>query len=67
MTDVLLLDGTIVDNYSREYMLYCEAKWLLSKELSYRREWLDKVKEKRSSDIDLLKNYISIIFNSKTT
>jgi len=67
MTDVLLLDGTIVDNYSREYMLYCEAKWLLSKELSYRREWLDKVQAKRSSDIDLLKNYISIIFNSKTT
>jgi|TARA_R110000868_G_scaffold372183_1_gene636000 hypothetical protein len=64
MTDVLLLDGTIVDNYSKEYMLYCEAKWLLSKELSYRREWLDKVQEKRSSDIDLLKNYISIIFNA---
>jgi hypothetical protein len=67
MTDVLLLDGTIVDNYSKEYMLYCEAKWLLSKELSYRREWLDKVQEKRSSDIDLLKNYISIIFNAKIT
>ena len=67
MTDIALIDGTIVDNYSKEYMLYCEAKWLLSKELSYRREWLDKVKEKRSSDIDLLKNYISIIYNSKTT
>ena len=61
MTDITLKDGTIVDNYSREYMLYCEAKWLLSKELSYRREWLDKISAKRLQDIPIIKGYMVLL------
>jgi len=64
MTDIVLVDGTIVDNYSREYMLYCEAKWLLSKELSYRREWLDKILVKRGNDVPVIKGYM-ILLNAK--
>ena len=65
MTDITLIDGTIVDNYSREYMLYCEAKWLLSKELSYRREWLDKILVKRGNDVPIIKGYM-VLLNAKT-
>ena len=64
MTDIALIDGTIVDNYSREYMLYCEAKWLLGKELSYRREWLDKILVKRGNDIPIIKGYM-VLLNAK--
>ena len=64
MTDITLIDGTIVDNYSKEYMLYCEAKWLLNKELSYRREWLDKILVKRENDIPVIKGYM-ILLNAK--
>jgi hypothetical protein len=61
MTDIVLIDGTIVDNYSREYMLYCEAKWLLSKELNCRREWLDKILVKRGNDIPVIKGYMLLL------
>jgi len=64
MTDITLIDGTIVDNYSREYMLYCEAKWLLNKELSYRREWLDKILVKRVDDVPIIKGYM-VLLNAK--
>ena len=64
MTDIVLIDGTIVDNYSREYMLYCEAKWLLSKELNYRKEWLDKILVKRGNDIPVIKGYM-LLLNAK--
>jgi hypothetical protein len=64
MTDIALIDGTIVDNYSREYMLYCEAKWLLNKELSYRREWLDKILVKRVDDVPIIKGYM-VLLNAK--
>ena len=64
MTDIVLIDGTIVDNYSREYMLYCEAKWLLNKELSYRREWLDKILVKRGNDVPIIKGYM-VLLNAK--
>jgi len=64
MTDITLIDGTVVDNYSREYMLYCEAKWLLNKELSYRREWLDKILVKRGNDVPIIKGYM-VLLNAK--
>jgi hypothetical protein len=64
MTDITLVDGTIVDNYSKEYMLYCEAKWLLNKELSYRREWLDKILVKRVDDVPIIKGYM-VLLNAK--
>ena len=64
MTDITLIDGTIGDNYSKEYMLYCEAKWLLNKELSYRREWLDKILVKRVDDVPIIKVYM-VLLNAK--
>ena len=64
MTDITLIDGTVVDNCSKEYMLYCEAKWLLNKELSYRREWLDKILVKRGNDVPIIKGYM-VLLNAK--
>lgn len=45
--DVTLVDGTVVSNYSREWMLECEARHLLTLPLWKRRENLDALEKKR--------------------
>lgn len=45
--DVALHDGTIVSNYSREWMMECEARHLLTLPLWKRREQLDAMEKKR--------------------
>jgi hypothetical protein len=64
MTDVVLKDGSVVDNYSPEYRMYCEAKWLLTKDIEYRREWLSKMHERRPEEVLKVKGYLTILFKS---
>lgn len=45
--DVALHDGTMVSNYSREWMMECEARHLLTLPLWKRREQLDAMEKKR--------------------
>lgn len=45
--DVALHDGTIVSNYSRKWMMECEARHLLTLPLWKRREQLDAMEKKR--------------------
>lgn len=45
--DVVLHDGRVVSNYSREWMQECEARHLLTLPLWKRREQLDAMEKKR--------------------
>jgi len=65
MTDVILPNGEVVDNYSSNYRLYCEAKWLLTKDINFRREWLNKITEKRKNELEPLKTYLKMLFDLK--
>jgi hypothetical protein len=65
MTDIILLNGEVVDNYSSNYRLYCEAKWLLTKDINFRREWLNKITEKRKNELEPLKTYLKMLFDLK--
>jgi hypothetical protein len=65
MTDIILPNGEVVDNYSSNYRLYCEAKWLLTKDINFRREWLNKITEKRKNELEPLKTYLKMLFDLK--
>ena len=65
MTDIILPNGEVVDNYSSNYRLYCEAKWLLTKDINFRREWLNKITEKRQNELEPLKTYLKMLFDLK--
>lgn len=65
MTDIILPNGEVVDNYSSNYRLYCEAKWLLTKDITFRREWLFKISEKRKTELEPLKAYLKMLFDLK--
>ena len=65
MTDIILPNGKVVDNYSSNYRLYCEAKWLLTKDINFRREWLFKIGEKRKIELEPLKAYLKMLFDLK--
>ena len=65
MTDIILPNGEVVDNYSSNYRLYCEAKWLLTKDINFRREWLNKITEKRKNELEPLKTYLQMLFDLK--
>jgi hypothetical protein len=65
MTDIILPNGEVVDNYSSNYRLYCEAKWLLTKDINFRREWLNKIAEKRKNELEPLKTYLKMLFDLK--
>jgi|LakMenE18May11ns_1017448.scaffolds.fasta_scaffold9242763_2 hypothetical protein len=65
MTDIILPNGEVVDNYSSNYRLYCEAKWLLTKDINFRREWLCKIAEKRKNELEPLKTYLKMLFDLK--
>lgn len=64
MTNVVLKDGSVVDNYSPEYRMYCEAKWLLTKDIAYRREWLSRMQERRPEEVLKVKGYLTILFKN---
>jgi hypothetical protein len=65
MTNIILPNGEVVDNYSSNYRLYCEAKWLLTKDINFRREWLFKISEKRKTELEPLKAYLKMLFDLK--
>lgn len=65
MTNIILPNGEVVDNYSSNYRLYCEAKWLLTKDINFRREWLNKITEKRKNELEPLKAYLKMLFDLK--
>lgn len=65
MINVTLPNGEVVDNYSQEYRLFCEAKWLSNKDFSFRKEWLFKIKEKRNLELLQLEKYLNLILSLK--
>lgn len=65
MTNIILPHGEVVDNYSSDYRLYCEAKWLSNKDFNFRREWLFKISEKRKNELEQLKKYLDLVFSIK--
>ena len=42
-----LPDGSVVGLHSREYRLYCEAKWVLSRPKASRKGYLEQVEKAR--------------------
>lgn len=61
--EIELPDGTITDNYSQVYQRYCEALNLSKKNLYYRREWLEKIKD--SKRVEELKYWLQLIWKTK--
>jgi len=59
---VALPDGSVRDNYSPEYMRYCEAKTMAKWSLEKRRNFLAKLKDKNR--IDELKSWLSLIWKT---
>ena len=58
-----LPDGNQVDNYSKEWMLYCEALSLSKKPYSKRADFLDKLKDLERTN--KIKYYLQLIWNLK--
>lgn len=62
---ITLPNGIETDNYSREYMLYCEALNLSKKPLEKRREWLEKLKDKER--VRILKEWLTFIWKNPSS
>ena len=60
---VALPDGSVRDNYSPEYMRYCEAKTLARWPLEKRRNFLAKLKDK--TRVDQLRSWLTLIWENK--
>ena len=58
-----LPDGNQVDNYSKEWMLYCEALSLSKKSYSKRVDFLDKLKDLERTN--KIKYYLQLIWDLK--
>lgn len=65
MINVTLPNGEIVDNYSTNYRLYCEAKWLSKKDPNFRINWMFKVEQKRFTELESLQKYLNLISPSE--
>lgn len=61
--NITLPNGVETDNYSQDYMLYCEALNLSKKPLEKRREWLSKLKDQKR--IDALKEWLTFIWRQR--
>ena len=61
---ITLPNGKEVSNYSKEYMLWCEALNLSKKKLADRRIFLEKIQEKRPNDAETIKSYLLYIWNN---
>jgi len=57
---VALPDGTVSDNYSSEYMRYCEAKTIARWALAKRRQFLAKLTDTKR--VDELKSWLTIMW-----
>lgn len=66
--DVTLHDGRVVGSWSREWLIECEAKHLLTMPLYDRRQALDERTKKRGHKaVDQLKAVMASIHSKKKT
>jgi len=62
---ITLPNGVETDNYSKDYMLYCEALNLSKKPLEKRREWLNKLKDEER--VKVLKEWLTLIWKDRSS
>ena len=63
---ITLPDGTETDNYSKDYMVYCEALNLSKKTLSFRQQFLKKIdKPHQQERVNKLKYWLTFIWDKK--
>lgn len=66
--DVMLHDGRVVGSWSREWLIECEAKHLLTLPLWKRRDELEeRVKKRGQKTVDQLKAVMASIHSKKKT
>ena len=64
--DIKLPDGTETNNYSKDYMVYCEALNLSKKTLAFRQKFLKKIdKPLQQERVNKLKYWLTFIWNKK--
>jgi hypothetical protein len=61
--EIILPNGVKTDNYSKDYILYCEALNLSKKPLEKRRAWLAKIKNQER--VDTLKYWLKWIWEQR--
>jgi len=62
---ITLPNGVETDNYSKDYMLYCEALNLSKKPLEKRREWLNKLRDEER--VKVLKEWLTLIWKDRSS
>lgn len=63
---ITLPDGTETDNYSKEYMVYCEALNLSKKPLAFRRKFLRDIDKPMQQDrLKKLKYWLEFIWKKR--
>jgi hypothetical protein len=62
---ITLPNGVETDNYSKDYMLYCEALNLSKKPLEKRREWLNKLRDEER--VKILKEWLTLIWKDRSS
>lgn len=63
---ITLPDGTETDNYSKDYMVYCEALNLSKKTLAFRRRFINDIdKPLQQERVNKLKYWLTFIWNKK--
>jgi hypothetical protein len=64
--DIKLPDGTETNNYSKDYMVYCEALNLSKKNLAFRQTFLKKIDRPHQQErVNKLKYWLTFIWNKK--
>jgi len=64
--DIKLPDGTETNNYSKDYMVYCEALNLSKKTLAFRQKFLKKIdKPLQQERVNKLKYWLTFIWNKR--
>jgi len=62
--DIKLPDGTETNNYSKDYMVYCEALNLSKKTLAFRQKFLKKIdKPQQQQRLNKLKYWLTFIWD----
>jgi len=65
MTDFTLIDGSVVDSNSVDYMLFCEALNLSKKPLHQRRAFLMSLRKKHVQRVEKLEYWLKLIWSQK--
>jgi hypothetical protein len=65
MADFTLIDGSVVDSNSVDYMLFCEALNLSKKPLNQRRAFLMKLRKKHVQRVEKLEYWLKLIWSKK--